>query len=98
MPRGIRAEPLGEIARSVEAIRVEYVTGMKAAITERCKSNRAHLVLQRCSCENLHFFDLRRSCEQFTGPSAQRLRNLAGQMRIAARFTCKGIENAELPR
>src|SRR5258705_8418737 len=57
-----------------------------------------HPVLQRRACKDLHFFDLRGSREQFVGPSPQRLRNLASEVRIATRFICKGVEDPELPR
>src|SRR6266849_8530329 len=53
---------------------------------------------QGCVCKDLHFLHPWRNLKQFTGPGRQRLRDLASQVGIAARFIGKGVEDAELPR
>src|SRR5258708_3883904 len=58
----------------------------------------SHSALQGCACKDLHFVNLRGNRQQFAGSLSQRLRDLAGQVGIAARFVLKGIENAELSR
>src|SRR6266852_5626299 len=101
--RGIlRANSWGFSAKSrggqERFVQVFYVAGTNAAIKRTCDSNCSRLVLQKCACKDLHFFDLRGNREQFVGPSPQRLRNLASQVGIAARFIWKGVEDTELPR
>src|SRR5215471_7440173 len=48
--------------------------------------------------QDLHFCHLWRNRKYFAGPRRQRLRDLASQAGIAARFICKSVEDAELPR
>src|ERR1700730_17333151 len=61
-------------------------------------SGTAYSPFQGCVRKDLHFFHLWRNRKEFAGPRSQCLRDLASQVGIAARFICRGVEDAKLPR